>query len=238
MIWFAAIVIPVIALIGAGQKRIWPFITFERDYKNWIPGPLFALAAAWFFIVCDKTIPNTEKYLPLLNPLDLAQFAVVLIFAYSVKRRFMNALPFAFDESRAAILGVMLFVWLNLVILRAVSHYQNIAYYVEDLWNAVQVQMALSILWTLCALLVMNIARKIQRRELWMIGAGLLALVILKLFTKDLSGKDSLAGIISFLVVGVLILLIGYLSPIPAKPKSLEAVDDLGSNDKREALNE
>jgi uncharacterized membrane protein len=36
-----------------------------------------------------------------------------------------------------------------------------------------------------------------------------------------LSGKDTLAGIISFLVVGVLILLIGYLAPIPAKSNSL-----------------
>ncbi|RZA05640.1 MAG: DUF2339 domain-containing protein, partial [Moraxellaceae bacterium] len=94
MIWFAAITIPVVALMGAGQKKIWPFITFERDYKNWIPAPLFLLAAFWFFSVCHKTVSNTEHYLPLLNPLDLAQFATVLMFAYAAKHKFMDAASF------------------------------------------------------------------------------------------------------------------------------------------------
>lgn len=239
MIWFAAIVIPVIALIGAGQKKFWPFITFERDYKNWIPAPLFLLTAFWFFAVCRKTISNTEHYLPLLNPLDVAQFAIVLIFAYATKRKFMDAVSFISNTARAVILGIMLFVWVNVVTVRAVSHYQNIFYDFDSLWDSVQVQMALSILWTVCALIVMNISRKIQHRQLWMIGAGLLGLVILKLATKDLSGKDTLAGIVSFLVVGALILLIGFLSPIPAKPKTSEdIVDDLNHQEKKDVVSE
>jgi uncharacterized membrane protein len=55
-----------------------------------------------------------------------------------------------------------------------------------------------------------------------MLGAGLLGLVLLKLFTKDLTGTGTLARIVSFMVVGGLMLLIGYLSPIPAKAKSVE----------------
>jgi uncharacterized membrane protein len=151
----------------------------------------------------------------------------------------MDAVSFISNTTRAALLGVMLFVWVNVVTLRAMSHYQNIYYDFDSLWNAVQVQMALSILWTMCALLVMNISRKIQHRRLWMIGAGLLGLVILKLFTKDLSGKDTLAGIISFLVVGALILLIGYLSPIPAKAKvSEDILDDFNDQQKKEIVND
>lgn len=239
MIWFAAVVIPVVGLIGADQKKLWPFITFERDYKNWIPAPLFLLAAFWFFAVCHKTISNVEHYLPLLNPLDLAQFAIVLIFAYAIKRQFMDAVSFISDRARVAILGIMLFVWVNVVTMRAMSHYQNIYYDFDSLWDAVQVQMALSILWAVCALIVMNISRKIQHRQLWMIGAGLLGLVILKLATKDFSGKDTLAGIISFLVVGALILLIGFLSPIPAKPKtSDDIIDDLSDPEKKEIVND
>ena len=80
--------------------------------------------------------------------------------------------------------------------------------------------MAPSILWALCALLIMNLSRRLQRRELWMIGAGLLALVVIKLFTKDLTGSGTLARIVSFLVVGGLMLLIGFLSPIPAPAKT------------------
>jgi len=40
---------------------------------------------------------------------------------------------------------------------------------------------------------------------------------LVKLFTKDLTGTGTLARIVSFMVVGGLMLLIGYLSPIPAK---------------------
>ncbi|HMW73683.1 MAG TPA: DUF2339 domain-containing protein [Cellvibrionaceae bacterium] len=63
----------------------------------------------------------------------------------------------------------------------------------------------------------MNLSRRWQQRQLWILGAGLLAVVVIKLAAKDLSGSGTLAGIISFMVVGALMLLIGYLSPIPAK---------------------
>ena len=232
MIWFAAIVIPVVILIGAGQKKFWPFTSFEQNYKNWIPSPLFLLAGVWFFAVCHK-ISDAEPYLPLLNPLDLAQFAIVLIFAYAIKREFMNSLSYITDAARLGFLGVMLFIWINVVTLRAMSHYQHIPYEFDALWNAVQVQMALSILWSICALLVMNLSRRIQRRELWMIGVGLLGLVVLKLVTKDLSGSGTLAGIVSFLVVGALMLLIGFLSPIPAKHVVAETT---GSDDAKDNI--
>ncbi|GGY70831.1 membrane protein [Cellvibrio zantedeschiae] len=238
MIWFAALMIPVIVLIGAGQKKIWPFTSYQQEFKNWIPAPLFALSAIWFFAVCHKNQPNTEHYLPVLNPLDLAQFGIVLVFAYAAKRHFLDAVSFISNAVRAGLLGIMLFVWLNVATLRAISHYQSIPYYFDSLWNAVEVQMALSILWTVCALVIMNISRKIQRRELWMIGAGLLGLVIIKLIAKDLSGKDTLAGIISFLVVGALILLIGYLSPIPAKIKSPDTEENINGRDKEATINE
>lgn len=235
MIWFAAIVIPVIALIGAGQKKHWPFITFERDYKNWVPAPLLLLATLWFFVVCYKTVSNTAHYLPVLNPLDLAQFAIILVFAYAAKREFMSALSFMTNSVRAGCLGIMLFTWVNIVTLRAMSHYQQIEYDFDYLWDAPQIQMALSILWSVCALLVMNLSRRLQLRELWIIGAGLLALVVAKLALKDLSGADTLAGIISFVVVGGLILLIGFLSPIPPKRSTnetnMDSNESVNSND-------
>ncbi|RYZ94989.1 MAG: DUF2339 domain-containing protein [Moraxellaceae bacterium] len=217
MTWFAAVVVPAIALIGAGQQKCWPFISFKSEYKNWVPAPLFLLAGLWFFSVCHKTTGSQDLYLPILNPLDLAQFAIILLFAYAVKRQFLDALAFISPAARASLLGIMLFVWVNVVTLRAMSHFEQIAYDFHSLWYSMQVQMALSIVWTACALLVMNIARRMQSRELWMTGAGLLGLVVLKLATKDLSGSGTLAGIISFMVVGALMLLIGYLSPIPAK---------------------
>lgn len=56
-----------------------------------------------------------------------------------------------------------------------------------------------------------------HQRELWLIGAGLLGIVVLKLFVVELSSSGTIERIISFIVVGVLMLLIGYFAPLPPK---------------------
>lgn len=220
ILWFAALTLPVLVLMCIAKKACWPFVTFARDYKNLVPAPLFVLAAIWFFSVCHKTLAASEHYLPVLNALDLAQFAIVLLFAYGFKHDFMNQFGLLSRNARMGAIAAMLFIWINVVCLRAMSRYQDIAYDFTSLWDSVSVQMALSILWALCALLIMNLSRRTQRRELWMIGAALLGIVVLKLFTKDLTGSGTLARIVSFLVVGGLMLLIGLVSPIPIKPKA------------------
>jgi len=47
----------------------------------------------------------------------------------------------------------------------------------------------------------------------------LLGAVVVKLFLVDLADIGTIARIISFIVVGLLILVIGYLSPMPPKEK-------------------
>lgn len=239
MLWFVAVMLPAVALIGAGEKKFWPFNRFAAVYKNWVPAPLFLAAGGWFVGACFKTAREGDWYLPLLNPLDLAQFAVILMIAYAVRRGFFNSLSPLSHYQRFGLLGISLFIWLNVVTLRAVSHYQGINYAGDDLWDSMAVQMALSILWSLCALLVMNLARRFALRQVWMVGAGLLALVVLKLATKDLAGSGTLAGIISFMVVGALMLLIGYLSPIPAKKmQATEKNDNNAKSSQQDSLNE
>ncbi len=57
-------------------------------------------------------------------------------------------------------------------------------------------------------------------RSIWIIGASLLGLVILKLFLLDLANLENVARIVSFISVGVLMLIIGYFAPIP--PSKIE----------------
>lgn len=221
MLWFAVLVIPLIILLILTKKTIWPFVHYEGDYKNLIPAPLVILLAGWFFVACTYSGATSEIYLPILNPLDLAQVAILLLTTYAIKRNFIY-LGNSTTEIRYGLLGLLGFIWVNTVLLRAIHHYTGVAYDADVLWDSVVVQMALSILWTICALVVMNLSRRLQERKLWMLGAVLLGLVVLKLFTKDLTGTGTLARIVSFMVVGGLMLLIGYLSPIPAKAKSAQ----------------
>ncbi|HKX41372.1 MAG TPA: DUF2339 domain-containing protein, partial [Burkholderiaceae bacterium] len=55
-------------------------------------------------------------------------------------------------------------------------------------------------------------------RAAWMVGAGLLAAVVGKLVVVDLSGSGTVTRIVSFIGVGVLMLVIGYVAPLPGKP--------------------
>jgi uncharacterized membrane protein len=56
--------------------------------------------------------------------------------------------------------------------------------------------------------------RRAQRAP-WLAGAALLAVVVAKLFFVDLSGQGTIERIVSFVGVGLLILAIGYLTPVP-----------------------
>jgi len=79
------------------------------------------------------------------------------------------------------------------------------------------VQSAFSILWTLLALGAMMVATRRDLRPLWITGALLMAVVVAKLFLVDLSGVGTVERIVSFIGVGLLMLLVGYLSPVPPK---------------------
>jgi len=216
VLWFACLMIPLSALIAVTPKNSWPFNLYRDDYKHIIPAPLLALLLMWFIKASTYSGLTAEFYVPILNPVDLAQLSVVVLMVYAMKRDFVRLSLLAKDV-RFGLLGGLGFIWINIVLLRAIHQYVDVSYYPSALWNSVVVQTALSILWAVCALIVMNISRRLQERKLWMLGAGLLGVIVVKLALKDLSGAGTLAGIISFMVVGALMLLIGYLSPIPAK---------------------
>ncbi|ALF59565.1 DUF2339 domain-containing protein [Psychrobacter urativorans] len=82
-------------------------------------------------------------------------------------------------------------------------------------WDSEQVQTGLTILWTLLALVATIIASRYWQRALWFMGIGLLGIVVLKLVLVDLSQTEAIWRVISFLGAGSLILLIGYLAPLP-----------------------
>ena len=58
-----------------------------------------------------------------------------------------------------------------------------------------------------------------ESRQIWLAGAMLLTMVVIKLFLIDLTNTGAIGRIISFLVVGLLMLLIGFFAPLPPKTK-------------------
>jgi uncharacterized membrane protein len=70
----------------------------------------------------------------------------------------------------------------------------------------------------------MVIATRGRLRTIWLAGAGLLAVVVIKLFLVDLSKTGTVARIVSFVGVGILLLVIGYLSPVPPRGREADKI--------------
>ncbi len=113
------------------------------------------------------------------------------------------------------VLAVTVFLWLNATIARTVHFWAGVPYDLDSLMQSGLFQTALSICWTLLAVAAMAWGHRGRNRAVWFASAGLLGAVVVKLFAVDLSSLNMVMKVISFMVVGVLLLIIGYVAPVP-----------------------
>jgi uncharacterized membrane protein len=205
-----------------GERLAWPVDRHRPAYLGWGGLPLAAAALVWL-VLANLTQPGTPRplpYLPFLNPLDgVTLLVLVSVLAwYRELPPTLPALAAALPVREARIAGgAAAFFWLNAILLRTIRHWCGVPFTFEGLFASLTVQTSVAIFWCLLALGGMTLATRRGIRELWLAGAGLLGAVVVKLFLVDLAGHGSVARIISFVVVGLLILLIGWFSPVPPR---------------------
>ncbi|MFO1265618.1 MAG: DUF2339 domain-containing protein [Rubrivivax sp.] len=155
-------------------------------------------------------------YVPLLNPLDLMQGAALLL-VLAWWRSSRRELGFPGGGARPYVYAwvALVFIWLNAILLRTLHHWAGIEYDLDAMLAATLAQTALSIFWTVLALSAMLWAHRAARRSAWIAGAVLMGVVVAKLFIVDLARAGTVYRIVSFLVVGVLMLVMGYFAPLP-----------------------
>lgn len=199
----------------ARQPR-WPFATFGDAYVRALI-PFVAFAAGWVFLASVAVgDPAPLPYVPIVNPLELAQCLVLAVIV-----RWWWASPWDIAPgNRWAMSGLLAFVVLNGIVARATHVYAGVDFDPNALWASAPYQTSVSIVWTTAAIAAMLGARSFSQRALWFTGAMLLAAVVAKLFLVDLDGVGTVARMVSFVVVGLLILVVGYLSPLP--PRTVE----------------
>ncbi len=100
---------------------------------------------------------------------------------------------------------------------RAVHAYQDVPYTMQALWHSEYFQTRLSLLWSSIAIALMLLSKRYFNHILWLSGFGLLITVVLKLFFVELANSGTFERIISFIVVGLLLLIIGYFVPLTPK---------------------
>jgi len=203
----------------------WPMNRFAESYRKVAAIPVAVLLTLWLFVsnFVSNGAADPLPYVPLLNPLELALIAGALAIVQWIKSQSMLE-EYVFQQ-RAAVLGYSL-LFITASVGRAVHHWARIPWDFDALSQSILLQGALSIVWSVVACAMMLIASRRQKRELWMAGAGLIAAVVLKLFLIELSHTGTVERIVSFMVVGVLLLVLGYFAPVPPKKnqEKLEAV--------------
>jgi uncharacterized membrane protein len=201
-------------------EKLWPMSRHPDHARGqWAMG-LAMLVGAWSLWQCFASNGNAAPlpYLPLLNPLDIAVGVSLFVVArwLSMVWRAERGL-FRPDQQRMMIgvLVALVFFWLNAVLLRAMHQWRGVPYQLDALLADTAVHTALSIFWTMLALGAMLWANRSLQRIVWFCGAALMAVVVIKLFMVDLARIGTVPRIVSFLVVGGLMLVIGYFSPLP-----------------------
>ena len=222
--------VPVALLWAANREAPWPQWPLGRHagtYRLHASVPLALWTALWvlFTNLTSDGDPGGIAYLPLLNPLDLASAASLAMLALYVlglpaerRTQLLQARVFV------ALAAALVFVWLNAALVRALHHGFDAPLTWHGIRHSLLVQASLSIFWTLLGLSIMVVSARNGWRKAWMAGAGLMAVVVVKLFGVDLEGTGTIARIASFISVGLLMLLAGYVSPLPpAEPQKENA---------------
>ncbi|MFH0784885.1 MAG: DUF2339 domain-containing protein [Pseudomonadota bacterium] len=199
---------------------LWPVGKFRSAYLG--AGGALPAVGLGFWILTSFTLagdPAPLPYLPLINPLEMTGvLAIFTLFRWATCNKSDDFLSgFLQEKYLLGVVGILLFFLLNSIVARTVHFNAGIPYYPDSLYHSAIFQAALAALWGFGALAITIWATRSGSRPLWAVGAILLGMVVVKLFLVDLSRTGTIARIVSFLVVGVLMLIIGYFSPIPPK---------------------
>ena len=228
--WLGWAMLPSLYLVLAAAPRAWPWpvSAYPREYRVYAAVPLALLMLGWFWLanLVSDGAAEPLPYVPLINPLELG-LLFTLFGLYVWSRSAVTQGVIRKDYAAPAtqlVAGVSLFAFFTALVMRTAHHWGDVPFELDALLESMRVQAGLSIVWTLIALSLMIGGHLRHRREVWLIGAALIGVVVAKLFFVELSNRGGLARIVSFIGVGVLLLVVGYFAPLP--PKRTDAVPD------------
>ncbi|HVF17061.1 MAG TPA: DUF2339 domain-containing protein [Steroidobacteraceae bacterium] len=214
-----------VALASLGRRVLrprWPLSAQAETYRVLVAAAIVIALALWIVLANLTSVgdPIWLPYLPLLNPLDvtvavcLASGALWWTSLSGAQR--MRVWPTDGRILIAIVAGIG-FLWLNAALIRSLHHNFGAPTTMYGIARSQFVQAALSIFWALLGFAAMTLAARKRWRYVWIVGGSLMLVVVAKLFLVDLSNVGTIARIVSFLTIGALLLVTGYLAPLPPK---------------------
>jgi uncharacterized membrane protein len=208
-----------IATLRASTAVAWPFAAHARSYAVVGCGAVLA-ALVLATLGLNVASPGTAAplpYVPLLNPLELASVLVLFALLDWLGGVGRHDPQLGAAGIRPAVAGLAAWFFVTMMVARAVHHWAGVPYDVDSLAESTTFQTALSIVWSIAGITAMMIGTRAARRSVWLTGAGLMTIVVAKLFLVDLGNTDTLSRVVSFLGVGLLLLVVGYFAPVPQR---------------------
>ncbi len=200
-------------------QAFWPLSDYAAIYQRQASAVLAALLWLWLLAGCFASPGNAAPlpFIPLLNPLEISQLLVMLSLGWWLLRHYSH-----YEASLVAVGAGTLFIWLNTVLARAVHHLAGVSFDFDIMLASRLYQTSLAILWALLSLAVMVLADRRQSRSTWFAGCVLIGATVLKLFLIDLARSGTVERIVSFISVGMLVIVISWFSPLPPKKEDAQ----------------
>ena len=209
---------------GAARRKLaWPL---DHHWKAYSSAGIRVVsgAAALFVLAASLTSDGSAApvpYLPLANPLTIgavvAGLSVWVSLGPDVRRREMRIIAPWY-----CLVGLVL---LSMEVARGAHYFADIPFTAAALAGSAVFQAGLSLVWGTAGLASMVVGAVRERREIWIGGAVVMGIVIVKLFVVELGNVGTLSRVVSFLGVGLLLLVVGYFAPVPRGRVAGESVD-------------
>lgn len=220
-------VLPALPVLAAGALALWRW-----EWLRWPVGPaangqrlpylsgVVAVLAMWWVLALGSSgAVQPLPWVPVLNPLDLAQLATLALAA----RWLWGEAPRQMHQTGVAVLAGAAFVLVTCIDLRLMHHWGGVAWGTHMLSSSL-VQTSLTVLWSALGVLGWVWGSRRGHRMLWLAGAVLMGVVLVKLLLVDRQNLGDLLGIGAFIAYGLLCTVVGWLAPAP--PKAEQAVPE------------
>jgi uncharacterized membrane protein len=195
----------------------WPLAREFGEYRIvWAVSAPSVLGLLFLHGLMRDGSPAPLPFVPLLNPLELFQLVLLLASA----RLLLMATPGGdLQNLLRATWPLAAFLFITSASLRAVHHLAALPWS-RALFDSALAQATLTVVWSVAGVGAWVLGSRLRRWPLWLAGPILMGLVLAKLILVDRRHVGDIAGIVSFMAVGALLVLVGRIAPTP--PRKLE----------------
>ncbi len=207
---FAPLALLLLGTTRAPRLFAWPFAeTFESYAVGWRVLASVVLGSVWLFSQFHDGDATPIAYVSVLNPLELAQIAMLVWLARGVSSDGVGGVA-------RGVLPYAAMLTVTMIALRGVHYYHGEPWGPGILDSRVA-QTTLTVLWALLGVSAWVYGSRRGRWSVWLSGAIIMGVVLAKLILVDRSYIGDLAGIVSFIAVGLLLTAVGYFAPSPPR---------------------